>query len=212
MNKYIDISVPINSNLPIWPGSQKPELRENLSIKNGDIANESSINVNLHTGTHIDAPSHFIDNGLTIDKIPIGKLMGSAFVASIKNVNTITEETLEKSSIPKHVKRLLLQTDNTELWIKNNGIFYEDYVALSPRAAKWIVNRGIDLIGIDYLSIQKYTDGPETHQILLGNNIVILEGLNLNNVSQGWYDLICLPIRYENIEASPARALLITST
>ena len=209
MKKYIDISLPINPDLPIWPGSQKIEFKENLSIKNGDIANESSISISAHTGTHIDAPSHFIDDGLTIDKIPIAKLIGPTFVACIKNIDTITAETLDSSSIPKDVKRLLLLTDNSELWIKKGVKFNEDYVALSPDAAEWIVDRKIELIGIDYLSIQKYNASPDTHIVLLSNDVVILEGLNLENVSEGWHKLICLALKLEGIEGSPARAILV---
>jgi len=212
LKKYIDISLPINSELPIWPGSQKIEFKENLSIKNGDIANESSINISLHTGTHIDAPSHFIDDGLTIDKIPIAKLIGLTFVACIKNINTITAETLDSSSIPQNVKRLLLLTDNTKLWMKKSAKFNENYVAISIDAAQWIVDRKIELIGIDYLSIQKYNDSPDTHIILLNNGVVILEGLNLSNVSEGWYELVCLPLKFEGIDGSPARAILINKT
>jgi len=209
MKKYIDISLPINSDLPIWPGSQKIEFKENSSIKNGDIANESLINISVHTGTHIDAPSHFIYDGLTIDKIPIAKLIGPTFVACIKNTDTITAETLDSSSIPQNVKRLLLLTDNTELWMKKSTKFNENYVALSTDAAQWIIGRKIELIGIDYLSIQKYNDSPDTHIVLLKNGVVILEGLNLNEVSQGWYELICLPLKLEGIEGSPARAILV---
>jgi len=209
MKKYIDISLPINSDLPIWPGSQKIEFKENSSIKNGDIANESLINISVHTGTHIDAPSHFIYDGLTIDKIPIAKLIGPTFVACIKNTDTITADTLDSSSIPQNVKRLLLLTDNAELWMKKSTKFNENYVALSTDAAQWIIGRKIELIGIDYLSIQKYNDSPDTHIVLLNNGVVILEGLNLNEVSQGWYELICLPLKLEGIEGSPARAILV---
>lgn len=212
MKNYIDISVPINSDLPVWPGSQNIEIKQSLSIKNSDIANESSINMNLHTGTHVDAPSHFINNGLSIDQIPITKFIGPAYVASIKNTETITKDILNNSSIPKDTKRLLIQTDNTELWVSRNTKFYEDYIALSLCAANWIVDKGIELVGIDYLSIQKYNDSPQTHIELLSNNIVILEGLNLSNVTEGWYDLICLPLKLEKIEASPARALLIDNS
>lgn len=212
MKNYIDISVPINSDLPVWPGSQNIEIKQSLSIKNSDIANESSINMNVHTGTHVDAPSHFINNGLSIDQIPITKFIGPAYVASIKNTETITKDILNNSSIPKDTKRLLIQTDNTELWVSRNTKFYEDYIALSLCAANWIVDKGIELVGIDYLSIQKYNDSPQTHIELLSNNIVILEGLNLSNVTEGWYDLICLPLKLEKIEASPARALLIDNS
>ncbi|NIU85766.1 MAG: cyclase family protein, partial [Nitrosopumilaceae archaeon] len=184
------------------------DIIENLSLKKGDIANDSSVNMSVHTGTHIDAPSHFISDGNSVDKIEITTFMGPAYVCHMLNIETITADILDSCQIPKNAKRLLLRTNNSTLWAQKKSDFYKDYVALSPNAAKWIVENNIELVGIDYLSIQKFDDPPDVHITLLKNNVVILEGINLSDVSQGWYDLICLPLKLENIEGSPARALL----
>ena len=154
---------------------------------------------------------HFVAHGKCTDEISFDTLIGTVYVVRVPdNVSSITKSVLENLSLPKEATRLLFRTSNSYLWESKVKKFKSDFVALTPEAAQWIVDRGIILVGIDYMSIQRFDDGPETHQILLGADVVVVEGLNLSNVSEGKYELICLPIKLENIEGAPARVLLKT--
>jgi len=208
VSKIIDISVPLHSAMTIWPGSVGLQIKRVKSLERGDQANVSEIACEIHTGTHIDAPLHFLRGGASIDKIPLDIFCGSAFIAALTHVKAITADELKKLSLPKGVKRLLFKTSNSELWKKGRNNFDPSYVALTADAAEWIVEQGIDLLGVDYLSVQRYKDSPKTHEVLLGAGIVVVEGLNLADVSQGWYELICLPLKLVGTEGAPARAAL----
>ena len=207
-HKYIDISLPVNHNLPIWPNSPNIELQRHLDLNKGDPVNDTLLSFSAHTGTHIDAPLHHIKEGKSVDLISPDVLIGSAYVVDIPNVEMVTQDVLEKVSLPSNTKRLLLRTRNSEFWHKEFQNFQKDFVALSPDAAHWIVNRGIFLVGIDYLSVQGFYDGPATHLILLESDVVILEGINLTEVTEGFYELYCLPIKLQGVEAAPARVIL----
>jgi arylformamidase len=206
LSKYIDISVAVSPQLPTWPGSPKIKFQRNLELDRGDIANDTTIEFSVHTGTHIDAPLHFIAKGNSVDKLPLDVLIGSASVVDLLDVEVITAQTLENLSLSPQVERLLIRTRNSQLWQKSD--FEPDFVALSADAAQWIVDRGIRLIGVDYLSVQRFYDGPETHLILLGAETIVIEGLNLAHVSPGEYELICLPIKLAGVEGAPARVIL----
>ena len=204
----IDISVPLTNHMPFWPGSPGFHLELWQSRDNGDPVNCSRMDCDVHVGTHIDAPFHFLPSGITTDQLPIEAFIGPAFVAHLPNIEIITAKDLDILSIPDETTRLLFHTDNSELWRGGKKEFYPDYVALTIDAARWIVQHGIRLVGIDYLSVQRYADGPETHRILLQNDVIIVEGLNLSDVSSGFYELICLPLQIMGAEGSPARAVL----
>jgi arylformamidase len=209
LTQYIDISVPISQDLPTWPGSPEIELYRNLDLNQGDVANDTTLNFSVHTGTHIDAPLHFIQNGKSVDQISLETLIGSVFVTEVANdVTIITADVLDSLEIPPGIKRLLLKTQNSQLWSTQVKEFQPDFVALTPDAAQWVVDREIGLIGVDYLSVQRFHDGPETHQILLGAEVVIIEGLNLADIKTGYYELICLPIKLRDSEGAPARVIL----
>lgn len=208
MPKIIDISVPLHSEMPIWPGSSGLQINRVKSLEHGDQANVSEIACDIHTGTHIDAPMHFMRNGVSIDQIPLDIFCGPALIAVLTKVKAIAVNDLENLSLPKGVKRLLLKTRNSELWKEGKKNFDPGYVALTADAAEWIVDQGIALIGVDYLSVQRYKDGPKTHEILLGAGVVVVEGLNLTDVDPGWYELICLPLKLVGTEGAPARAVL----
>jgi arylformamidase len=209
VGKYIDVSLSISSELPIWPGSSPISFERQLDLDRGDIATDTILNFSVHTGTHVDAPMHFIHGGTSVDLLSLDTLIGKAYVATIPNqINKITPEVLETLNVPFGVKRLLLKTNNSQLWELNVKEFQADFVALTDKAAQWVVDRGIQLIGIDYLSIQRFHDGPETHQILLNAGVVIIEGLNLTAVTTGKHALLCLPIKLKGVEGAPARVLL----
>ena len=206
-SKYIDITLSISNKLPVWPGSAPVRFYRNSDIEKGDIATDTTVQFGVHMGTHVDAPSHFIKEGKSVEHISLDILIGKSYVAEVPgSENSITVETLNKLDLPDSIERLLLKTKNSQLW--RHQSFYSNFVALTADAAQWIVNRGIKLVGIDYLSIQGFYDGPEVHQILLSEEVVVVEGLNLNDVPIGWYELFCLPIKLRGVEGAPARVLL----
>jgi arylformamidase len=206
---YIDISVDISEQLPVWPGTPKVQLHRDIAIEKGDMANDTTLKFSVHTGTHIDAPLHFLQDGRSVDQIPLETLIGPTYVAEVSSqVNAITVDILQALILPVSTQRLLLKTRNSLLWSAGSQEFDPNFVALTVEAAQWIVDRDIKVIGIDYLSIQRFHDSPETHQILLGANVVIIEGLNLSNVERGNYELFCLPLKLKGTEGAPARVLL----
>jgi arylformamidase len=208
LENIIDITVPIQSDMPVWPGTSGILLTPIMQLENGDTSNVSRLGCNLHTGTHVDAPKHFLNNGTTVETLPLDILIGPAFVAHLPEVKDVTPEDFNNLDLPSGVKRLLLRTRNSDLWAAGATEFREDFVALTSDAAQWIVDNGISLIGVDYLSVQRYTDDSTTHEILLGADTVVLEGVNLFDVQPGFYELVCLPLRLIGAEASPARAIL----
>jgi len=208
MTKIIDVSVSLQEGMVVWPGSKGFRLRQTMCLERGHAANVSQLDCDVHIGTHVDAPRHFLKDGATVEQLPMDILIGPAVVAYLPEVHTITVSVLNDLVLPAGTKRLLLRTSNSELWAAGVSEFREDFVALTAEAATWVVDRGIRLIGVDYLSVQRYEDNPGVHQILLGRGVIIIEGLNLSNVLPGSYELICLPLKLVGAEGAPARAVL----
>lgn len=206
--KYIDISVALHPDMPVWTDSHGVNTSRFMSFEKGDGVTVSRLDIDVHSGTHIDAPLHFVENGKTTNEIPLEKLLGTCYVVDMRGKEKITAKDLEEANIPKDVKKLLFKTDNSKLWENPFHSFYLDYCALTADAAQWVVDRGIHLTGIDYLSIQLYYDAVDTHVILLENEVVILETLNLTEVEPGYYELICLPLKVHNMEGISVRAVL----
>jgi arylformamidase len=204
--KIIDISVPLRSEMPLWPGSTGIRISRSMSLEAGDEANVSRLDV--HAGTHVEVPKHFLEKGYTIDQLSLEVLIGRAYVAYLPELSTISAGDLDSLLLPPGTERLLLRTRNSKLWAKYPDKFYREYVALTQAAARWLVDRGIRLIGVDYLSVQYYDEEPLVHQILLKGDVVIIESLNLDNVSPGEYELFCLPLNLVGAEAAPARVIL----
>lgn len=206
---WIDISAPIRSaGMPTWPGSAGVSYHENLSLDHGDHADDRTMSLGLHTGTHIDAPSHFLRPGKSVDQVSLSKMIGACYVADLRGRKSIDAEALESLGLPAQTTRLLFLTDNSENWTAE---FNEKFVALSLDGAKWITRHGIELVGNDYLSIQPYGASDEIHRELLRSEVLVLEGLMLEGVQPGPYHLMCLPIKLQGVEAAPARALLFPS-
>ncbi len=208
MPKLIDISVPLQPGIPVWPGNKPFTVTQLLSMKNGADANVTTLATNSHTGTHIDAPLHFVDDAKTTEEIPLEKLIGLCQVVDLQGKTKITAADLEALHLKPGTEKLLFKTDNSRLWNDMTHPFYEDFCALTADAAQWVVDHGIHLVGIDYLSIQLYHDSFETHVILLSNEVVIVEGLDLREVAPGEYRLICLPLKIKGVEGTLARAVL----
>jgi arylformamidase len=208
--KFLDISLPVSPDLPVWPGDPPIILQRYRSIAKGNASNDSKLACSVHAGTHVDAPAHFLEKGATVEQLPLDTLIGPALVAELPEMDVITPDILKALAIPPETTRLLFKTKNSDLWAKPNPQFNPDYVALSAEAARWIVRRGFRLVGIDYLSIQKFDDPePFTHSILLDAGMVIVEGLNLQNIKPGSYQLVCLPLKLSGSDGAPARVVLI---
>ena len=200
-----DISVPLSADLPSYPGDPPIVIAPWNSIADGDLANVSRITLSSHSGTHLDPPRHFSDSGITVDEIPLDLLIGKALVVEIPGVKVIGRKELERLRI-KGVERLLLKTDNSELW-KEPG-FNNDFAAISVEGARFLLEAGVKLIGIDYLSVESVKGDGEVHKMLLDNGVVVLEGVTLADVVPGEYELICLPLKIRGGDGAPVRALL----
>ncbi|MGD8457788.1 MAG: cyclase family protein [Anaerolineales bacterium] len=205
-----DISLAISPEMVVWPDDPPVEISRTSKIEEGADSNVSRIRMSVHTGTHIDAPRHFLAKGGLIEDIPIDLLFGRAYVLHLpEEVNLITRDMVENSTIPPRTKRVLFRTRNSNYWESNRKTFIKGFVALTPKAAEYLIKRGVKLVGIDYLSIAPFDDPTPTHKILLEAGIVILEGLNLTGVDQGRYTLYCLPLKLSGVEGAPARAILV---
>ncbi len=206
--KIIDISVPVDDSIPVWPKAARPDFPKFLSIEKGDVCNDSNIRMGMHTGTHIDAPKHFIKNGKSIDALPLQTFVGDSLVVELPNANEIGATELEKLNIPEQTQRILFKTKNSKLWGTTNE-FTKNYVGISVSGAEWLAKRDMKLIGVDYLSIAKFDEAADVHRVLLEQGIALLEGISLQAVETGEYQLFCLPIKFIGLEAAPVRAILI---
>jgi len=207
--KLIDISVPVRAGTVVYEGDPPVRLALTAAIARGDVANVSRIDFGLHTGTHIDAPVHFIEGAGGIETIDVDALVGRALVVDATRLNGhIDAGILETLDIPDGAERLIFKTANSRLWDRKT--FSDAFIALTEDAAGALVRRGVRLIGIDYLSIAPGDDPRPTHVTLLEAGVVILEGLDLRSVSPGAYELLCLPLLIPGADGAPARAMLST--
>ncbi len=206
---WIDISVPIQNGMVHWPGDPAFEshLKKSIGDANNSPCNLTHMNMSAHTGTHMDAPRHFIDGGATMETLPIDAVMGPCRVIEINDPVAITEAELKTHNLT-HGERILFKTQNSEhCWQTNN--FDEDFIYIAQDAARHITRHGVMTVGVDYLSVGGYKkDGVETHVELLGAEVWIIEGLNLSGVNPGEYDLACLPLKLVGSDGAPARATL----
>ena len=208
MSRIYDISVPIRSGGLVYPGNPEIEISLQQAVAKGAGANVSFIRFGSHTGTHADAARHFFDDGQTVDMIPLERLIGPALLLSFPDdLRAVGAADLQKHDIKGH-KRILLRTRNSALLSQKE--FVRDYTYLAPDGAQYLVDNGVELVGIDYLSIEQFHSGHhKTHRTLLAKSVVILEGLDLSVPAPGAYQLICLPLRIEGCDGAPARAVLI---
>lgn len=205
-----DVSLTIRPGMAVWPGDEDVLIEPVRSQDDGSRANVSNIRMNLHTGTHVDAPAHFIAGAPTVESLPLDALIGKAWVAELHADGPITADDLTAARIPDQVQRLLLKTHNSALLKAHPDTFCPEFAHLTQDAARWIVERGIRLIGMDYLSVESPTGGGDTHETLLGAGVVLVESLNLTDVAPGWYELYCLPLKVQGGDGAPARVVLIS--
>ena len=208
--KLIDISLPIHPGLPVWPGDPPVTLERVRTIGAGSASNDSRLACSVHTGTHVDAPRHFLKEGAPVEQLPLDVLVGPATVIEVEGAAVITPDELRSHNLPADTRRLLIKTPNSGLWADPGHAFDRDFVALDAHAARWVVEQGIRLIGVDYLSVQRFSDkDATTHRVLLEAGLVIVEGLDLRGVKPGRYELLCLPLKLAGSDGAPARAVLI---
>lgn len=205
--KLYDITVAISPDLPVYPGDPPVRVERLQSLEAGDIARVSQLSLSTHTGTHVDPPFHFLPDGAPLDRVPLEVFIGPARVVDVGSAHTITAETLTQLDL-RGVERVLFKTTNSRFW-QTTTEFQHEFVALAIDAARYLVERGVRLVGIDYLSIEKFDfEEPVVHRTLLGAGIVIVEGLDLSAVPPGDYELICLPLKLKDGDGSPARVML----
>lgn len=206
-----DVTVPVSNELPTWPSDPAVQISDFCSLSAGDGANVSMLNFGAHTGTHVDAPAHFIEGAAKVESMSLDALIGDAVVIEVpEDVHAIDEEFVQKHFV-SGTERVLFKTRNSAFWSEADPQFHTDFTYLDLPAAEWLVEQGIKLAGIDYLSIEKYaSEKHETHLALLSRGVVILEGLNLSGIAAGKYELICLPLRLRSTlgDGAPARAVL----
>ncbi len=203
-----DVSMSIIEGMVSWPGDGPVKIERIKSMADGDRLNLSRLAMSAHTGTHIDAPSHFVDGAGGIDTLSPSLLVGSALVVEIPGIREIRKEDLEQANISEGVTRLLLKTDNVDL-LKGNR-FNESYVHLTGDGAQYLVGRKVKLVGIDYLSVAEYGKGDEVHRTLLTEGVVIIEGLDLRGVPAGMYMMAALPLKIAGADGAPARVVLFS--
>lgn len=204
-----DITLTITPTLPVWPGDPPVRLTQPSHLERGDICTITRLDMGAHTGTHLDAPAHFIRGGATAESLSLDVLIGPALVVDARGRGHVTANVLETLVIPPGVQRLLLHTDNSAIWQRGEMAFVEQFTAITADGAQWLVDHGIRLVGIDYLSVGSFDDGIPTHQILLDAGVIAVEGLNLSAIEPGDYQLICLPIKLGGSDGAPCRAVLI---
>ena len=203
---FIDISLPIREGMIVYEGDPGISVSPALALDRGDPANVSNLKLGSHTGTHMDAPLHFIGGAKSIDTLPLDLLIGPALVLEVDAERLVEPKHLTDARIAKH-ERVLLKTRNSALWDRPG--FERNYVALSLEGARSLMDRGVKLIGIDYLSVEAFgAVGHPVHKLLLGAGIVIVEGLDFRRVTPGVYELYCLPLRIAGGDGSPCRAIL----
>lgn len=208
-----DVTVPLSNGMPTWPGDPEIQIVNWQSLSKGDSANVSMLKFSAHTATHVDAPAHFIEGAAKVESMPLEVLIGEAEVIEVPEDARVIDVEFVTAHCAPGATRILFKTRNSAFWSEANPQFRTDFTYLDLPAAEKLVRQGIKLVGIDYLSIEKFgQEKHETHHALLSHNVIILEGLNLSDVPAGTYELICLPLRLRsNIgDGAPARVVLRT--
>lgn len=206
-----DVSLTISGDMPVWPGDPRVEVGLAASMDQGDMVNVTRLALSAHTGTHVDAPHHFLNDRRTVDNLALDILTGPCYVTQLPDdVDEISAEVLERVPVGANTTRLLFGTRNSKWWSAGEQQFQTNYVSVTPDGAEWLVAHGIKLVGVDYLSVAAYEDPQPAHITLLSAGVIILEGLNLSKVPRGFYDLYCLPLKILGADGAPARTILIS--
>jgi len=206
-----DITLTLSPNLPVWPGDPSVKIERVKKIEEGANSNVSELHMRVHSGTHIDAPVHFLnDSTQTAESIPLDTLVGFCAVVEVPvEVKEISREVLESLYLPQGSKRILFKTRNSQFWKDGLTEFQPDFVGITEDGAQLLVERGFKLVGLDYLSISPYKKSRPTHEAFLKAGVTLLEGVDLSRVGEGYYSIFCLPLKLEGSDGAPARVVLI---
>jgi len=204
-----DVSVGISPTMPVWPNNPGVELERVNNMAAGANSNVSRLALGVHTGTHVDAPVHFINGAAGVETLPLEVLVGEALVINLPAINRVTVAALEGAGIPAGTRRLLIKTRNSTYWARGDTEFHTDYVGVGEDAAAWLVEHKFELVGVDYLSVAPWKESHPTHETLLKAGVVVVEGLNLSAIAPGRYQFICLPLKLMGSDGAPARAVLV---
>ena len=205
--RLIDVSVLLTAGMPVYPGNPEFQCTPVHRIADGHSSNHSLLTMGTHCGTHVDAPRHFFDGKPGVDQMPIDLLVGRARVLDLPHRGGITAQHLAAAGLREDL-RVLLRTPNSALWNTTDG-FHTDYTYIAEDAAKFLVDQGVKLVGVDYLSVEQFKKpGAPAHRVLLGGGVIIIEGLNLTEADAGHYEMYCLPLKIANGDGAPARVVL----
>ena len=204
--KLIDVSVPLDANTPTYPGNTAFSLEGIKRIARGDSSNVSTLHMSAHAGTHVDAPRHFFDSAPGADALPLEMLFGRTRVVDVRSRKGIDADDLAAFDLSEDI-RVLFKTVNSKYW--GTAEFRTDYVGVTEGGAKYLVEHGIKVVGVDYLSVEVFRQpGAPAHHLLLGGGVIVIEGLNLRDVEPGMYDMYCLPLSIVGSDGAPARVVL----
>ena len=204
--KVFDVTVPLDASLPTYPGNTPFTLEPVKRMATGGSSNVSTLHLSAHSGTHVDAPRHFFDDRPGTESLPLDVLMGPARVIELEAAHGIDAAELGAFDLSGDV-RVLFKTPNSRLW--GTSTFAPGYVGVTDTGARHLVEHGIKLVGVDYLSVEAFkTPGAPAHHVRLGAGTIVVEGLNLCGVPPGLYDLICLPLNIVDADGAPARVVL----
>jgi arylformamidase len=204
-----DISLPVSESMVTWPGDPMVRISQRSHLDRGDVATVSRLDLGAHSGTHVDAPVHFIPGASGVDALDLDVLIGPALVVHALEHDALSAVALEGLAIPPGTERVLFRTRNSDRWARGERQFDESFVAVSEDGARWLVDRGIRLVGVDYLSISPFSDVVPTHRALLRAGVIPVEGLDLSQVIPGVYQLVCLPLKVLGGDGAPARVILM---
>jgi len=204
--KLIDVSVPLDTSLASYPNNLPFSLEAVKRIARGDSSNVSALHMSAHAGTHVDSPRHFYDEGTGTEALPLEMLIGRARVIELRPRGGITAEDLAGVDLSEDL-RVLIKTPNSKLW--GDPEFHKDYAGVTESGAKYLVEHGIKVVGVDYLSVEVFkTPGAPAHHVLLAAGTIVIEGLNLRDVEPGVYEMLCLPLKVVGSDGAPARVVL----
>jgi len=204
--KLIDVTIPLDANVPLYPGNTPFSLEAIKRISRGDSSNVSTLHMSAHGGTHVDAPRHFFDQATGTEALPLEMLVGRARVVEVTSRKGITADDLTRFDLSEDI-RVLIKTANSRLW--GSPEFHPDYVGVTESGARYLVDHGIKVVGVDYLSVEEFKrPGAPAHHILLGGGTIVIEGLNLRDVDPGIYEMYCLPLPLVGSDGAPARVVL----
>ncbi len=204
---WIDLTHPIHAEMPVWPDAQRPSLTQQCVIDETCPVRVSWISMSAHAGTHLDAPSHFLVDGKMVESLSLEDLIGPTWIGDTGDESIVDERVLESLSIPHDAIRIFLRTTNTSRNLMAQSEFDPTYVGLDLSGARWLIARGIRMIGFDYLSVQAFNASDATHRELLACGTILVEGLNLSQTLPGWHEAMVLPLLGKDLDGAPVRAV-----